>query len=60
MSKTKIDPIEEVRDLLKNQLILSLFSLNVSQGDISKKLHLDKHAVNALLKGIKKNNYEKK
>ena len=55
----KVDPIEEVKDLLKKHLILKLYFLNLSQTTISKKLHIDVHTVNNFLKGIKRNNYEK-
>jgi hypothetical protein len=50
----QLDPIEELRDLMKKVLILNLFNLNVSQGEISKKLRIDVHTVNDFLKGIKK------
>lgn len=49
------DPIENISDLIKKQLILELFKMNVSQIEIGKKLRLDTHAVNDFLKGIKKN-----
>ena len=48
------DPSSEIRNLLKKSLILQLFQLGVSQGDISKKLRVDVHAVNEFLRGIKK------
>ena len=48
------DPNSEIRNLLKKTLILRLFELGVSQGDISKKLRIDVHAVNEFLRGIKK------
>lgn len=48
------DPNAEVRTLLKKLLILQLFELRVSQGDISKKLRVDVHVVNEFLKGIKR------
>lgn len=57
--KQNIDPIVEVKDLIKKQLMLELFNLNLSQGEIAKKLRMDVHAVNDFLKGLKKNNYEK-
>lgn len=48
------DPIEDMRDTMKNILTLELFKLNVPQVDIAKKLRMDLNAVNAFLKGIKK------
>ena len=48
------DPNEEVRSLLKKLLILQLFELRVSQGDIAKKLKVDVHAVNEFLKGVRR------
>ena len=54
MPKKQIQPVEENRDLLKKMLMLSLFSAGVSQNGIAKRLHVDSHAVNEFLKGIKK------
>ena len=48
------DPNAEVRNLLKKLLILRLFELRVSQGDIAKKLKVDVHTVNEFLKGVKR------
>jgi hypothetical protein len=48
------DPNAETRNLLKKLLILRLFELRVSQGNISKKLKVDIHVVNEFLRGIKK------
>lgn len=48
------DPLEEVRETLKSILVLELFKLNVPQVEIAKKLRMDLNAVNAFLKGIKK------
>lgn len=48
------DPIAEVRNLLKKLLILRLFELRVSQGDIAKKLKVDVHTVNEFSKGVKR------
>jgi predicted transcriptional regulator len=48
------DPIEDIRDTMKNLLALELFRANVAQVDIAKKLRMDINAVNAFLKGIKK------
>jgi DNA-binding transcriptional regulator LsrR (DeoR family) len=45
----------EVADLLKKILILELFQLGVPQGEIGKKLKMQKKAVNAFLKSVKKN-----
>lgn len=50
------DPNAEVKSLLKKLLILRLFELRVSQGDISKKLKVDIHVVNEFLKGIRRGN----
>ena len=49
-----VEPIDEVCDLMKKSLILSLFDMNLSQVEISKKLHMDLNAVNEFLKGLKK------
>jgi predicted transcriptional regulator len=40
--------------LLKKLLMLELFKLGVSQGDIGKKLKINKAAVNEFLRGIEK------
>lgn len=53
-NKQNRDPLEEVRETLKNILVLELFKLNVPQVEIAKKLRMDLNAVNAFLKGIKK------
>lgn len=53
-NKQNRDPLEEVRETLKSILVLELFKLNVSQVEIAKKLRMDLNAVNAFLKGIKK------
>jgi hypothetical protein len=45
----------EVADLLKKVLILELFKLGVPQGEIGKKLKMQKMVVNAFLKSVKKN-----
>lgn len=50
------EPNAEIRALLKKLLILQLFELGVSQGDISKKVRIDVHAVNEFLRGVKKRN----
>jgi hypothetical protein len=50
------DPATEIRNLLKKVLILRLFELRVSQGEIAKKLKLDIHTVNEFLKGVKRAN----
>ena len=52
--KQNTDPIEEIKDLIKKQLVLDLFALNLSQGDIAKRLRMDIHSVNDFLKGLKK------
>lgn len=52
--KQSTEPVSEVRDLLKKMLILNLFSMNFSQIEIAKKLHMDSHVVNEFLKGLKK------
>ena len=52
--KQNSDPIEEIKDLIKKQLVLDLFTLNLSQVDIAKKLRMDVHSVNNFLKGLKK------
>jgi hypothetical protein len=44
----------EVVDLLKKTLILELFKLGVPQGEIGKKLKMQKKTVNAFLKAVKK------
>jgi len=53
-NKQNRDPLEEVRETLKSILVLELFKLNVPQVEIAKKLRMDLNAVNAFLKGIKK------
>ena len=53
-SKQNRDPLEDMRETLKNILVLELFKLNVPQVDIAKKLRMDLNAVNAFLKGIRK------
>jgi len=53
-NKKALQTLDEVRDLLKRFLVLELFKMNVPQADIGKKLHMDLAAVNAFLKGIKK------
>jgi hypothetical protein len=50
----------EVQLLLKQLLILRLFELGVTQGNIAKKLRVDIHFVNEFLKGIKKRDEQKK
>lgn len=45
----------ELADLLKKILIVQLFQLGVPQSAIAKKVKLRANVVNALLKGIKKN-----
>lgn len=52
--KQTMEPIDEVRDLMKKLLILNLFEMNVPQVEISKKLRMDLNAVNEFLKGLKK------
>lgn len=52
--KVKVDPMNEIKDLIKMQLVLDMFSLNISQGEISRKLHMDINVVNKFLKGFKK------
>lgn len=52
--KQKMQPMEEIRDLVKKYLILELFKINVPQAQIGKKLRVDLAAVNNFLKGIKK------
>lgn len=44
----------EIADLLKKNLVLQLFQLDVSQATIARKLKLSVNVVNDLLKGIKK------
>jgi hypothetical protein len=46
----------ELVTLLKKQLVLRLFELNVPQVQIAKKLKINIVAVNSFLKGIKKAN----
>jgi hypothetical protein len=53
-NKQNRDPLEDVRETLKSILVLELFKLNIPQVDIAKKLRMDLNAVNAFLKGIKK------
>ena len=53
-NKPNRDPLEDVRETLKSILVLELFKLNVPQVEIAKKLRMDLNAVNAFLKGIKK------
>lgn len=53
-NKQNRDPLEEVRETLKSILVLELFKLNLPQVEIAKKLRMDLNAVNAFLKGIKK------
>lgn len=53
-NKQNRDPLEDVRETLKSILVLELFKLNVPQVEIAKKLRMDLNAVNAFLKGIKK------
>jgi hypothetical protein len=48
------EPTNEFCELMKKNLILSLFKMDLPQIDIAKKLHMDIHAVNDFLKGIKK------
>lgn len=52
--KQNIDPLTEIKDLIKKQLMLELFNLNLSQGEIAKKLRMDIRVVNDFLKGLKK------
>ncbi len=54
-SKHNLDPINEISELFKKALILKLFEMNVSQGEIAKKLHMNLNTVNGFLKGVKKN-----
>lgn len=53
-NKQNLDPLGEVRETLKSILVLELFKLNVPQVEIAKKLRMDLNAMNAFLKGIKK------
>lgn len=53
-NKRTLQPLDEVRDLLKKFLVLKLFEMSVSQADIGKKLRMDLAAVNNFLKGIKR------
>lgn len=50
------EPDAEVRFLLKKMLMLQLFELGLSQGQIAKKLRTDVHVVNDFLKGVKRGN----
>jgi DNA-binding CsgD family transcriptional regulator len=52
--KQGTDNNEEIKELIKKQLVLNLYALNLPQGEIAKRLHMDTHAVNSFLKGIKK------
>jgi hypothetical protein len=52
--KQALQPIEELCELTKKTLILSLFNMNVPQVEIAKKIHMDLNVVNEFLKGIKK------
>ncbi len=54
--KKNDDQTTELKSLLKKSLILQLFELSVSQGEIAKKLKVDIRFVNDFLKGIKKPN----
>lgn len=53
--KKELNTIDEIHDLFKKLLILELFSMNVPQTEIGKKLTMDIKTVNDFLKGIKKN-----
>jgi len=57
--KQNSDPNFAVLDLLKKSLVLQLFAVGVSQGNIAKKLRMNLNTVNAFLKGIKKENAKK-
>lgn len=50
------EPNDQIIDLLKKGLVLHLFEMGISQGEIGKKLKINKLAVNAFLKGIKRKN----
>jgi len=54
-NKKTVQPIDEVRDLLKKFLILELFKMGTTQAEIGKKVRMDLAAVNTFLKSIKKN-----
>lgn len=54
MAKQMANPLDEVKDLLRKQLLLDLFKLDLSQAEIAKRLRMDTHTVNGFLKGIKK------
>lgn len=52
--ETRVGPSEtDVCDLLKKLLVLQLFQLGLSQAEIGKRVRLDIHAVNGLLKGVR-------
>lgn len=51
---SNVDSMDEIKDLLRKSLALHLFEMNLPQGEIAKRLKMDTHAVNTLLKGIKK------
>ena len=51
--QSKDNSLEEIKDLMKKQIALDLFKLNLKQGEIAKKLHMNINVVNNLLKGVK-------
>jgi DNA-binding transcriptional regulator LsrR (DeoR family) len=54
--KAEDDPATELRNLFKKLLALQLFQLGVPQGEIAKRLKVNKQFVNDFLKGIRKPN----
>lgn len=44
----------QLKDAINSLIVLELFKLNISQTEIAKRLHIDIHTVNNLLKGAKK------
>jgi hypothetical protein len=53
-NKNAVDPINDLKDIMKKLIMLKLFDMKVSQPEIAKKLHMDLNTVNSFLKGIKK------
>lgn len=48
--------LKEIQQLLKHSIVIQLFNAGASQNEICKNLSLSKTTVNAMLKGVKKEN----
>ncbi len=52
--KSETEQSSQLKDAINSLIVLELFKLNISQTEIAKRLHIDIHTVNNLLKGANK------